>query len=406
MSGLLSAIVQGAGSALRAILNNGLRSMQVTLGVVIGVAFVVAVTTILHQTQPRAFASMESVLPNIASIRFLPDDADSASTGTLSHEDFLVLKQSVPGLIGAHFKIMPLGAKTQIRGVDSSAVTQVVGAQARYRYLLGLLVQQGRFITNRDNQRKVANAFVGPDLVKQLKLGENAVGQTLTIGNKEFNIVGVGLPRLALPDAIDNNYLIIPHSIASDPAFASTQSYTEILFTTTKNSNLKKIDSDIQHFLSLRMATPPAYTLQPTQRQLIKQGMLQDVSLFIAIGVAGISLLIGGLGIMNIMTVAVTQRSVEISLARAMGASRGIVVTQFITEAGVLAVFGGAVGIAVGYILSVLVMLFLPMEGLFVMPIWTIVLAIILSLTLGIVFGLMPAIKASQLDPVDTLHYE
>ncbi|QPG05755.1 ABC transporter permease [Salinimonas marina] len=407
MSGLLAAALHGSECALQAICKNGLRTMLVTLGVVIGVAFVVAVTTVMQHTQQQTFARPQAGHPHLISIRVWPAATPAPTPGEpLSHEDFLILKQAVPGLMGAYYKVTPLGEKTSIRGGGSATITQVIGTQPRYQYLLGLGVQQGRFITHRDNQQKILNAFAGPGLVKQLNIDENPVGQTLTIANKEFNLVGVGLPGLALPDIKDNNYLILPHSVAVDPTFASAQSYTDILFTITKNSNLDAVYADIQRFFSLRMPNPPIIALQPSPRQLTERAKLQDLSLFIAIGVAGISLTIGGLGIMNCMLAAVTQRSTEISMARAMGASRSIVVTQFVTEAGVLALFGGAVGLAVGYILSVLVMLWLPMEGLFVMPIWTIVIAIILSLTLGIVFGLLPAIKAAELDPVDTLHYE
>lgn len=407
MNKLLSAAIEGTGCALQAIITNLVRSLLITLGVVVGVASVVAAATILQNVQSGTFSPTEPNLVNVARLHFANQrPAYSNAKVDFSYADFLILKQAIPDLVGAHYKTLPLGAKTQVNTVYSQATTQVVGAQSRYQYLPGTMVQQGRFITAQETRQKEPVAFIGPGLAQLLNLKDNPVGRLIFVNNTQLTVVGVGLANQRLPGIADGNYLIVPHTIATQWSSPSSPGQAEVLFTLTKSSNLEKIRSDIQHFFAQYFLSPPTLVVEQMPRQSATLEKLRDATLLIAGAVAAISLMIGGLGITNIMLVAVTQRTVEISMARAMGASKGFIMTRFLTEAGVLALFGGAIGIAVGYLLSVLVMLFLPTEGLFFMPLWTIILAITLSLMLGIIFGLIPAIKAAQLDPADTLYYE
>jgi ABC-type antimicrobial peptide transport system permease subunit len=447
-------------TALKALVRNPLRAMLTTLGIVIGVAAVIAMMEIGAGSSAAIKKSISSMGANVLDVR--PGAASSGgvtfgsgSTTTLTPEDGEAILRECPAVRDA----APLvHTRTQVvYGSRNWVPTFIYGSTPAYLDVQNWTVAEGSLFTDRDvaNANKVC--ILGQTLVRELFQGENPIGKEIRIKNVSFRVVGVLGSKGANMMGMDQDDIILAPwttikyrvtGAAMTDANQSTSSGSGSAVNTLSNlypggqSGLYPDRSDVQaadnpmpvrftnidHIQVAARSTDdiPAAIRQITlvlrERHRIRAGEADDFSIRdmtqmmtalsstttmmtnLLLSVAMISLVVGGVGIMNIMLVSVTERTREIGLRMAVGARAGDILRQFIVEAVVLCLVGGALGILLGHGGSMLVRLLLrwPVET---SPV-AIAAAVIVSASVGMIFGFYPAWKASRLDPIEALRYE
>ncbi len=395
--------------ALRA---NKLRALLTTLGIIIGVAAVVAVVSIVQGLQYQITSQLQEM--GATYVQIVPRQ-EFARPGQivrrvkLTWDDGLALRQRFPEID----RITPIifGSKTLRYAQNRHQPFAVLGVTSDYQETVSHYVDRGRFLSPIDlrNRRKVV--VVGKTVVDELDLGADPLGKEIYLGDLPMTVIGVMEERgrnlgfdqddlafvpfdtallLFGRDAGDQVQLRIQLEDASDvPGFKDAA--TELL---RKRHRLGHDDSD-------------DFQIQTQDEILDTTNSILALVTGVVGGVVGIALLVGGIGIMNIMLVSVTERTREIGVRKAVGARRRDILVQFLIEAITLALVGGAVGILAGYGLGALAVYLIPgnLPPAHV-PFWAMALAAGFSALVGVVSGIYPAGKAAALDPIDSLRYE
>lgn len=383
---------------------NKIRSLLTMLGIIIGVASVILLVSIgtgLQRYVTEQFASLGS-----NTILIMAGDVDisqgprgammSSSKFELSdvadlERDSEAIKQASPMIQG--FASFGYGGNT--------TSTEVWGLWENYFDIGKFEAEYGRIITQNDVERSRRVIVLGNKPAKDL-FGEDAnpVGKTLTLNDVQFEIVGVLKSKGgggAMGSADD--FVAIPLTTAMRQ-FDRQRPF--MMFVEAVDSNhVTQAKEDAQRILLKRLKDDEFTVLESTQLLETIQQFLSVITAALG-GIAGISLLVGGIGIMNIMLVSVTERTREIGLRKAVGARPQDILMQFLIESVILCLFGGAVGILLGTLGSLAINQFISTS----VTLWSVLLAFGFSAAIGIIFGVAPAIRASKLDPIEALRYE
>jgi putative ABC transport system permease protein len=400
--------------ALRAIIRNLMRSFLTTLGIIIGVAAVIAMMAIgagAKAQVEQAFAAMGTNL-----LIILPGSTTAGgsfggfgSMPTLTWDDLAAIKNEV-GTVKA---IAPsLRSNQSLVSDEMNWTASVTGTTPEYFDIRNWPVSQGALFTQGDVDSGAKVIVLGQTVVSRL-YGEtaNPVGQTVRVGNTPFTVVGVASKKGQSANGQDyDDAAFIPsttfaHRIQGGLGkFLSGQMYVQA----TSSETTQRALEDVRALLRDRHHIPPGADDDFSIRNLSEiagaQAQGTDTMTTLLASVAAVSLLVGGIGIMNIMLVSVTERTREIGIRMAIGAKPGSILLQFLIEALVLSLAGGLIGVALG----VGVATYLAGKFRWPMQIQVDVIAVSVgfSALVGVVFGLYPAQKASQLDPIDALRYE
>jgi putative ABC transport system permease protein len=400
--------------ALRAIIRNLMRSFLTTLGIIIGVAAVIAMMAIgagAKAQVEQAFAAMGTNL-----LIVLPGSTTAGgsfggfgSMPTLTWDDLAAIKNEV-GTVKA---IAPsLRSNQSLVSDEMNWTSSVTGTTPEYFDIRNWPVAQGALFTQGDVDSGAKVIVLGQTVVSRL-YGEtaNPVGQTVRVGNTPFTVVGVAAKKGQSANGQDyDDAAFIPsttfaHRIQGGLGkFLSGQMYVQA----TSSETTQRALEDVRALLRDRHHIPPGADDDFSIRNLSEiagaQAQGTDTMTTLLASVAAVSLLVGGIGIMNIMLVSVTERTREIGIRMAIGAKPGSILLQFLIEALVLSLAGGLIGVALG----VGVATYLAGKFRWPMQIQVDVIAVSVgfSALVGVVFGLYPAQKASQLDPIDALRYE
>jgi putative ABC transport system permease protein len=270
--------------------------------------------------------------------------------------------------------------------------------------------QIGRFILDGDEQSRRRVCVIGAKLRESLKLPVNPLGTFLEISGEWFKIVGVTEARGEMFGLSQDDYILIPFATGQALEGNRAEQDIAITFTVQHIEQLDAVQSRVTQLLRqlhrLRPGTDDDFKVQ-TAKQLTESftQIVNSMTLVLG-GVVGISLLVGGIGIMNVMLVSVTERTREIGICKALGAKRHHILMQFLIESSTLAMLGGIAGLLLGYLLGALVSKLIPGFPEAVMPWWAVLLACGFSTVVGVVFGIMPAAKAANLSPIEALRYE
>ncbi|WP_034336960.1 ABC transporter permease [Deinococcus misasensis] len=398
-------------TAWRAILANPMRSTLTALGVIIGVASVVALTSIGAGSTRSITGSLEGLGTNLLTIN---SDASSrtglvrqSSRATLTRADLKAIQTYDPRRISG---VAPsTQTTTQARRDGENLSVTVIGSSPEYEQVRNSTPEEGGFFTSSEAQGRRKVAVIGYEVATTLFPAGDALGNTFRLNNQVFTVMGV------LEDK-GNNGLISPNTQVIVPfeTFESTLSRDEngnlstIYVQATDKEDLTALQEDLTALLDARHRTMDEnsrdFSIQ-NQADLLQS--LSTITLTLTLflgGVAGISLLVGGIGIMNIMLVSVTERTREIGIRKALGATPQGIRTQFLIEASLLSLSGGVLGILVGLGLAYGVGALIstpPVPSLSSMG-----MAFLFSLGVGLFFGYYPASRASLLDPVESLRYE
>lgn len=395
--------------AWASLIANKMRSILTMLGIIIGVAAVIALVSIgngVKQDIQNSISSLGSNLlmvmpgaPRTPGVR--PTAGSMKSLKVADYEAIAKLdgvKAVSPMTNGAYVVIYQ----------NKNWTTSVSGVNTNYLDVNNWTMKSGRFLSNKNIQNRERVAVVGKTVAKNLFGDEDPVGAEIRVKNIPFRVIGVLNSKGSGAMGNDqDDMVIIPYTTAMERVDGID--YLRMLYVVAKDENgIDRLQSDIENLLRVRHGIKDTnlddFNIQ--NMNSIMETMEETtgtLTLFLG-AVAAISLVVGGIGIMNIMLVSVTERTREIGIRKALGATYFVIVTQFLIEAVVISLMGGLIGIALGIGASKLISLASGMSTVISVP--TIVLSFAFSMAIGLVFGIYPARKAAKLNPIDALHYE
>ena len=363
---MLFSLIESFRSALIAIFANRMRSFLTTLGIIIGVASVISVVSLTGGMSAFIGDSFEALGSNSLTISsYTPfEDLMKGVRSRLSPEDLELIERRAEG-IASITPILAANRSSQIKYGPQTSFSEILGTTYAFQDVSQSYTQSGRFLAQSDNLTRRRVAVIGEEVRDNLNLPDNPINEYIEFSgewflspNTQLDLVTIQLTAL-LRDA----------------------------------HNLGAGEED-----DFRIQTPEQLTEQVDE-------ILGTLTLVVG-GIVSISLLVGGIGIMNIMLVSVTERTREIGICKAIGAKSHHILMQFLIEAMLLSLIGGAIGLVSGYGLGVLISSGIPDFPPASVPLWATLLALGFSGAVGVLFGILPAAKASRLDPIDALRYE
>ncbi len=405
--------------ALRALAANKLRAILTMLGIIIGVGAVVALMAIGRGVEQFVTAEFQGIGSSLLFVvsggpedQAGPPRANRDKPLTNDDADALADPARVPDALAVASEYLAFGSVEYSREVASA---QISGVTQNYQTVRQRFVEAGRFFTETDVRGAARVAVLGQTVVNTLFLdGEDPIDQTVKVNNTPFRVIGTLKSSGGGFFGDQDNLVMIPITTAQQRLFSARTPtgrylvsviYVQALSDEVMDSAARQISAVLRERHNIAFRDEDDFTVI-TQQEVI--GAFAEVTgmltLFLGV-IAGISLLVGGIGIMNIMLVSVTERTREIGLRKAVGARRNDVLAQFLVEAISLSVFGGLLGVALGGAIGALVVVLQP--DLPVALTWdSVALATGVSAAIGLFFGLYPAWRAAELSPIDALRYE
>ncbi|KKT77874.1 MAG: hypothetical protein UW73_C0010G0019 [Microgenomates group bacterium GW2011_GWB1_44_8] len=399
-------------SAIEALTLNKLRTSLATLGVVIGIGAVIALVS-LGQSGQRAVetqiqslgSNLLTVIPGAQASGGVRQAAGGATTLTFEDAKAILNTPQITTIINVSAEVSRRG---QVTAGRNNTNTQVLGITPAYREVRKINLDQGAFIAQRDIDGLSKVAVLGPQVVSDLfGDGSNPVGATVRINKMAFRVIGVTASKGGSGFMNQDDAVFIPLTTAQKQLFGLD--YLGSISIEAKNEEvMSQARDEVGYFLLSRhkLTDPSQADFTIFSQEDILGAASQITGTFTALlsGIAGISLLVGGIGIMNIMFVTVTERTREIGLRKALGAKKKWIITQFLTESVLLTVVGGILGMVLGMLLSFVIARIINLP--FTISLSSVVLAVGVSGGIGILFGWYPAQKAASLSPIEALRYE
>ena len=389
---------------------NKMRSLLTMLGIIIGVAAVIALVSIGHGVRSQIQDSISSlgsnllmVYPGAPRTPGVRPTADSQKT--LKLEDFTTISHLQDVDMASP---VSAGNSYVVIYTNKNWTTSVNGVNNDFQYINNWTVKSGRFITASQVERRERVAVIGSTVATNLFGTEDPVGKDIRIKNNPYKVIGVLESKGSGSFGNDQDDVIyIPYTTGMERL--QGVNYLRMIYIKAKDGvDLDRLQTDVENILRVRhnIKNPELDDFNVRNMATIMATVEETtatMTLFLG-AVAAISLVVGGIGIMNIMLVSVTERTREIGVRKALGATYRVIVMQFLIEAVVISLVGGAIGILVGIGASKLIGALTSMKTVIYMG--PILLSFGFSMAIGLIFGLYPARKAAKLNPIDALHYE
>ena len=386
--------------AFKAIWANKIRSFLTMLGVIIGVMSVTVLMAIGQGTTSSVTDSISSMGTNMISVTIQTrrfgfgmnkSSRSSSAKGTviLKAEDVLALKDNEY----IQYVSPTVSGSLTVKAGSTNTTASIMGVYPDYANIVSTELASGRYIIDADVENRSAVCVIGPDLAEDLFGNTNVVGNTLHVNGRMFKIVGV----------LDgtSSTLVLPFTLAQ--RMLESTSITSFYVSATDSTVVSAAQTAVERFLYKKYQDDSTYSIMNQEEMLAAMEETAGTLSLMLGGIAGISLLVGGIGIMNIMLVSVTERTREIGIRKAIGAKRRNILLQFLIESVVLSGMGGLLGLLLGYGLMHMLETYMGMSVSASAGVAQ--LAMGFSMFVGVVFGLYPANKASKLKPIDALHY-
>jgi putative ABC transport system permease protein len=398
-------------TGLQAVRAHRLRSSLTVLGILIGIATVVLSVGLGEGTKSSVSSQISALGSNLlivspgstTSASGVRGGFGSAATLTVSDANALTSKVAAPDVEN----VAPVqSASLEIDNGSTNWTTSVVGTTPQWLTVRARTVESGRFLTAADYAKATTSIVLGPSTASELFGAFDPVGQTVTIDDIQFSVVGV--LRSAGSDSSSNldDTAIIPLSteVQRLSASSSRSSLSSIYLAATANSTISAAYQEVDAILLARHDVAADFTITAQDSLLSTATSVSKTLTILLGGIAALSLLVGGIGVMNIMLVSVTERTREIGLRKALGATPIVIRRQFLVEASVLGLIGGVAGAALGIGGAIVIPHFIT-NDIVVSP-TAVVGAIAVAVAIGVVFGVYPAGRAARLAPIDALRSE
>lgn len=400
--------------AWKSLSSNKLRSLLTMLGVIIGVAAVIVMISISAGTEATIAEQINGLGSNLLFInaaitRGGPGQAQSS--GGLVYDDVTAIREQIKGVAGVSVE-QQTTVDVKVGNTTLEDVS-VVGTTPDYTTVRNVEIGSGRFITDADNEGVEKVVVLGSDVAEELFLGDDPIGQTIYANNTQMVVIGVLAPK-GLSSGTDFDQLIyVPINVVFKKFMPSMfarfmgDSVRTIYVSVDENYTMEAVKTQVTYLLASRHEVSlDSLDFTITSQEDIIETQESTTASFrtLLAWVAGVSLIVGGIGIMNIMLVSVTERTREIGLRQAVGATPGDIQLQFLSEALMLSLFGGLLGVLAGVGGAELFGKLSDMRTVIV-P-YSIVLSFTSAALIGIFFGFIPAQKAAQLDPIEALRHE
>jgi putative ABC transport system permease protein len=397
---------------------NKMRSFLTVLGVIIGTGAIIGVGSILAGLDNSVASLIRTVGANTALVfkmrmgpAFGGRTPEEIMRKPLTYEDALAIEERCPSVehVSPYLMIInfrgPSLDNARYKGNSAYAV-QVAGTDEFYVTSGQAEIREGRFFSAPENEHRLPVVVLGEDVYGSLFGVEPAVGKTILVDGRPLEVVGVlKRPATSLPGQTDNR-VVLPYFTMRKLFPQATEN---LLFVLPKDGKLAAAIDELTAVLRQRRHVAPSAPdnfAVSTADQLIGQfRQLVAVTGIVMVVLSSVGLLVGGIGVMNIMLVSVTERTREIGVRKAIGARRRDIIRQFLTEAIVLTSSGGLIGMFFGWMVSIAAGLLFPNLPTLV-PAWSVIAGVAVSVGIGLFFGIWPASKAAKLDPVEALRYE
>ena len=399
-------IVETFRQAIQNVWSNKLRTFLTMLGIIIGVMAVIVIVGLgngMTQSMRDSFSAMGT---NTLSINIW-----GYGSRTVTVEDVYAIGTKNPDLIRSISPQIDFSNNTPKVGTTTYRYSTVAGVDENFTSMKNYTVAQGRGLQYMDMKDNKQVCVIG-DYLNRVAYGGRGVGQTIKLGPYKFRIVGVlnaKVNNTSMQQGSDDDCIYLPYTIAmrlSNTAMAS--SYIAIMSDESKANEAKAV---VEAYLTDLFKSDSAFYVYSASEWLEEMNNMINMVIVILTGIASISLLVGGIGIMNIMLVSVTERTREIGIRQALGAKERVILSQFVVEAATTSALGGVLGIVLGYIVSMAANHILPMISsdidVTVSPSFnSIAVAFGISVFIGVLFGYLPAKRAARLNPIEALRYD
>ena len=400
--------------ALRALRVNKMRSALTMLGIVVGVAAVIAMVAVGSGAEERIRQQIASIGSNLivvlsGSITSSGIRMGTGNAQTLTEDDARAIARECDA--AALAAPTARGGAQTVHG-NNNWGTQVLGTTPDYLPIRDLEVDKGQPFTTSDVEAASKVALLGKTVIDNLFNGENPVGQTIRIKKVPFAVIGTLVPKGQSPTGQDqDDVILMPISTALKKVIGTSQAKSTAvgsIFVQAREGRSEDVQQQIKELLRqrhhLQSNEDDDFTIRNMEEVFKAQETSARVMSILLAAIASVSLIVGGIGIMNIMLVSVSERTKEIGLRQAVGAKTRDILSQFLVEAVTLSIVGGAIGIALGITASLLISYFAQWST--VLSPGSIVVAFLFSALVGVFFGFYPARKAAYMDPIEALHYE
>lgn len=400
-------------AAWKSIMAYRVRSFLTCLGIIVGISSVIMVVSILQGMASSISSSFDNLGANSISIRSSTsfEEQLQGRVNVLTLGDYDRVRRALGDEVVMTPTFLPFGIfGSTVRNARKSAFARILAVTPNYDETHRAFAESGRFIAPSDELTRRKVAILGSKTRKDLGLPADCIGEYIFVGDDWFKIIGVMPEKGDVFGISQDEYILIPFSTGETVAPPSVEQDITIILAVDTAPEVETTKAQVTNLLR------KAHNIQPgeeddfaveTAEQLKKSfSEMTNTITFVVGSVVGISLLVGGIGIMNIMLVSVRERTREIGICKALGAQRAHILAQFLMEATLLSLLGGIVGLILGWLGGIAVAAILPGDQTATVPLWAAILSIAFSGSIGIIFGVVPAAQAASLHPVDALRYE
>jgi putative ABC transport system permease protein len=393
--------------------SNRMRSLLTILGIIIGVGAVIAMLAVGTGAQNSITGSISGIGSNLLFVYqgSTSDEVRNVKDITTDDAAALLDQYQAPDVAGVA-PVVSGGAKVTAGGKKTN--TTINGVTIDYQTVRNVSLTEGSFITQENVLGRASVAIIGADVAKALfDRTDGLVGETIRINGQPFSVIGVLEAKGGSSFSSGDNTVLVPLTTAQVRLLRRNSNSVDMLMVQATSADTVTLASDeVSQILRFRHRTKVGaddFTVFSQQDFVSTVQTVTGVLTIFLGGIAGISLLVGGIGIMNIMLVSVTERTREIGLRKALGARKKDILIQFLTESSLLSLFGGVIGIGVGWLIGFIVGKIAAATGNAFTPVIglnAVLLATLFSTAVGLFFGLYPANRAASLEPVEALRYE
>lgn len=392
----LGKLTQSVKMAIKSITGNRGRSALTMLGVIIGVASVILLTGIGGGASEAITDSLSSLGTKLITVNV----TRGATSRSISEDDMRSFVEENSDIIS---DVSPyMSGIVQVKNGDNNTSSQLDAMDSNYDDIREVKIVSGRFFTENDISRRSKVAIVGTYIVKELYAGLDPTGETIKLNGQPFTIIGVYEESGDSTESSADNKITIPYTTAM--RFLKNNNITTYYLSATTEDTVDKALAATKAFITKKFGSDEGFNVASVAEMLDTLDEMMSTLTMMLAGIAAISLIVGGIGIMNIMTVSVSERTREIGIRKAIGARTTDILLQFLIESMFLSALGGIIGILAGMglgevICKLISMSFAPQSDM-------IMLSFVFSIFIGVFFGIAPAKKAAKLHPIEALRSE